>query len=274
MIAIVRAVCIAALVLPAAAASAQAAAADDAGNRMTPLPAIAPVSDEQAETRSALHCNAARNLCLRAWRDGESGPWFLDVHQRLPSGADVAPVGRIALPPGDDPDRETQAIWPQLIEEASGALLFGVERYRTAGFSGGGAGQTQLVLFRRPPAEVAAAEVLTVQTGYTAMIRACFSEDEYRNRGVCHDEYELTASIGLAAAAAAGRPSLTLAAAARSYPRGARADEDDNRRYRRADLVWEADPACSYRRTFAFDPASGRYAPDRPLPDCSTYSLQ
>ena len=64
-----------------------------------------------------------------------------------------------------------------------------------------------------------------------------------------------------------------MTTAARSFPRGARTDESETRRFRRADLVWEPDPACSYRRSFAFDAASGHYAPDRPLPECSTYSL-
>ncbi|MGE0180420.1 MAG: hypothetical protein AB7O91_11450 [Sphingomonas sp.] len=264
--------CLAA-VLTCSTALAQTPGTDDAGNRITPLSAIAPVSDEQARTRSAIHCNAGRDLCLQAWREGESGPWFLDVHQRLPAGADVAPASRIALPPGDDPDRETHTIWPHVIVESSGALLFGVERYRTAGFSGGGGSMTHLTLLRRPAAAAAAAEVLTVQTGYTAMIRACFTPDEYRNRGACHDEYELTGIVGLSPTAASDRPRLTLATTARSYPRGARDDGNDSRRYRRADLVWEPDPSCSYRRTFAFDMASGRYLPDQPLPDCDTYTL-
>ena len=35
-----------------------------------------------------------------------------------------------------------------------------------------------------------------------------------------------------------------------------------------------ADPICSYRRTFAYDPASGRYQPDAPLPRCDDYFEQ
>lgn len=241
------------------------------GSRMVPMAAVDRVSGEQAETRSALHCVVARDFCLRAWREADGRAWTLDVHDRVPAGANVAPTRRIALPAGDNPDRETFAIWPNLIREESGALLVGVERQRTEGFSGGGASETRLVLFRLEPGAAEPAEVLTVQTGYSAMIRACFTEEEYRNRGACHDEYMLSGTIGLAPGTA-GRPRLALATRARSFPRGARAEEDRHR-LRRADLVWEPDPACSYQRTFAFNASSGRYEPDQPLPDCTTYQL-
>ncbi len=255
------------------AASAAAQTADDAGNRAVPLPAVNRVSPEQEETLSALHCNAVRDFCLRAWREREGQPWFLDMHNRMPTGGNVAPVRRLSLPPGEEPDRETYRVWPQLIRETSGALLIGVERYRTAGFSGGGASETQLVLLRLTAATAEPVEVMTVRTGYTATIRACFTPQEYRHRGACHDEYVLSATVGLAPSAGNGRPRLTLSTAARSYPRGVRGEEIEGQRFRRADLVWERDPVCSYRRNFTFDAASGHYAPDRPLPECSTYQL-
>jgi hypothetical protein len=260
------------LLLSAVAAHAQPPAAGGAGNRMTPLPMLRSVSAEQAETLSALHCNRVGSLCLRAWREAEGGTWFVDVHNRVPTAANIVPVTRIALPPGEDPDRETHRIWPHVVEEASGALLFGVERYRTAGFSGGGASATRLLLFRLPTETVEASEVLSVQTGYTAMIRACFSEADYNSGRPCHQELELSGTVTLAPNAE-GRPRFVLVTAARVFPRGSLREGWESRPYRRADSVWERDPACSYRRIFAFSAASGRYAPDRPLPDCSTYSL-
>jgi gamma-glutamyltranspeptidase len=41
---------------------------------------------------------------------------------------------------------------------------------------------------------------------------------------------------------------------------------------KKSDLVWVSDRACSYRRTFRFDPASQRYKPNAPLPACDQYS--
>lgn len=244
-----------------------------ASSRMAPLAVVVPVSDEQAQTRSALLCNAERDLCLRAWRASDGADWTLDMHDRVPAGANVSPVHRFGLPAGDDPERETHGIWPHLIREPSGALLIGIERRRTAGFSGGGAGETQLILFRLTSRTSEPTEVLTVRTDYGAMIRACFTEEEYRSRGACHDEFEFSGTLGLAPGAAAERPSLTLATTARSFPRGARADSSETCRLRRSDLVWEPDPDCSYRRIFAFNPASGHYEPDRPLPECTSYQL-
>ena len=181
-----------------AVAGAQQPAADDASNRILPFAAVAPISDEAQETRSAVHCDAERSLCLQAWR-GDGTGWTLDMHDGLPTRPNAAVPRRIALPEGEDPDRETHAIWPHLVREASGALLIGIERHRTAGFSGGGAGATQTLLFRLASPGAEPVEVLNVQTSYGAMIRACFSEDEYRNRGVCHDEYEMTGTLALGA---------------------------------------------------------------------------
>lgn len=261
------------LLLNASASPAQPPAADSAGNRMRPLPVLRSVSAERAETLSALRCNAERDFCLRARREGESGPWVLEIHDE-PSADAAAPERRLPLPAGEDPDSELYQIWPHLIAEASGAMLIGVERYRRAGFSGGGAGMTQLVLLRLPSGGGEAEQVLSVQTGYTATIRACFSEADYRRlRDACHQQLEFSALLGLEPAASGSRPRFSFTAAARAFPRGSLVEGWEIHPLRRADRVWERDPACSYRRIFAFDDASGRYAPDRPLPDCSTYSL-
>jgi len=266
---------LAALVLSATASRAQpSATADDGGNRMLPMTVVIPVSDEQAETLSALRCTSARDLCLRAWRVSDGQQWTLDIHDRVPAGPNLAPARRIPLPAGENPDRETHRIWPHLVREASGALLIGVERYRTEGFSGGGAGATQLMLLRLATAAAEPAEVLTVLTSYGAMIRACFSEADYNSGRPCHQELELSGTLSLMPEAAAGRPRFDFATTARVFPRGSLREGWEYRRYRRADSVWERDPSCSYRRVFTFDAATGRYVPDRPLPECSNYALQ
>lgn len=254
-------------------ADAQPPATDDAGNRIVPLRIAARVTPAEEETRSALRCNAERDLCLRARREGESGPWSLEIRDE-PSADRAAPDRRIRLPAGDDPGSELYDIWPHLVHEASGAMLIGVARYRRAGFSGGGASMTELFLLRLPAGGGEPEQVLSVQSGYTATIRACFSEADYRRLGdACHQQLELAATLTLEPSASAGRPRFALAATARNFPRGSRVEGWELRPVRRADRAWENDPACSYRRVFSFDAANGRYAPDQPLPDCSTYTL-
>lgn len=261
------------LLAPLLLAGASASPAQPAaGDRMLPLAIVIPVSGEQARTLSALRCTPDRDVCLRAWRESDEGAWTLDVHDRVPTNANLAPARRVALPGNDYPGGEEITIWPHLIREASGAMLIGVESLGRTGFSGGGASQTDLVLLRLESASAEPVEVLTVQIGYSSMIRACFTEQDYRSRGACHDEYVLAGTVSLAPTAAGGRPQLTLATRSRSFPRGARREEE-RRRIPRRDLVWEADPACSYRRTFAFNAASGHYEPDTPLPECVTYQL-
>lgn len=262
-----------ALLTSSGAAVAQTATIDNAESRRVPLTIATRVTDSQAETLSARHCTVERDICLRARRNGETGPWTLDIQEgEGPSAVTATPDRSIPLPVGLDAESEVYQIWPRIIHEASGAMLIGVERYRRAGFSGGGASETTLLLLR-VTGDGEPEQVLSVQSGYTAMIRACFTAREYRSRGVCHDEYILAGTLDLAPRAANGRPALSLVVNARSFPRGARQDSAERPVVPRRDRVWEADPACSYRRTFAFDAATGRYAPDSPIPECDTYRL-
>lgn len=262
-----------ALLLSPAAGLAQSSSTDNDGARMVPLTIATRVTDAQAETLSARHCTVERDICLRARRNRETGPWTLDIQEgEGPSAVTAAPDRSISLPAGQDAESEVYQIWPRIIHEATGAMLVGVERYRRAGFSGGGASETTLLLIR-VTGDGEPEQVLSVQNGYTAMVRACFTPQEYRRRGVCHDEYSLTGTLALAPRSFGGRPALSLAVSSRSFPRGARDDSSERARVPPADRIWEADPACSYRRTFAFDAATGRYAPDTPIPECDTYRL-
>jgi hypothetical protein len=92
-------------------------------------------------------------------------------------------------------------------------------------------------------------------------------------RGACSDRYEFAARLTLDPATRAGRPRFLFAARARTYP-GRRVLAEDSTTappLRPSDLVWAADPACSYRRRIALDSAGADYVPDEPLPDCSDY---
>jgi hypothetical protein len=77
----------------------------------------------------------------------------------------------------------------------------------------------------------------------------------------------------LALAAGRARSRVIARPTARTYPGRRRLAEDATIAppLRRSDLVWAADPDCSYRRRFAFDEAEGAYLPDAPIPDCADY---
>jgi hypothetical protein len=87
-----------------------------------------------------------------------------------------------------------------------------------------------------------------------------------------------TASLLLPIVAAASigtaPPTLRYASAARYSPRGISRGVDSLTRppLKKADLVWTDDPACTYSRTLRFDPTSGTYRPDVPLPACDQYT--
>ena len=106
------------------------------------------------------------------------------------------------------------------------------------------------------------------------MIRACFSEEDMRQRRqACHDEYEFVGTLTLAPDSAGPHPRLLLETRARTYPGEVTRWEDSAERPRlsRGDLVWANHAGCSYRRSFSFDPAAGRYVADSALPDCGQF---
>jgi hypothetical protein len=215
-------------------------------------------------------CTPERTWCAELVRDGES--WLLELVGRSGAGASER---RVRFEP---PDRDVGdpffALWPHLVREADGAVMIGLLAGRRTGFSGGGAMATRLILVRVEPGAAQAAEVLAVPVEGSAMVRACFSEEDMRlRREACHDDYQFSGVLTLAPGGGSGRPRLLLTTRARTYPGEVTRWEDsaDRPPLRRGDLVWADHAGCSYRRTFSFDQAAGRYAADVPLPDCGQF---
>jgi hypothetical protein len=245
--------------------------------RMIPFHAVETREAREAARRAAedalvedivLHrCTPGRDWCAQLLRDGES--WRLALIERGGAGR------RIAFePPDRDVGEPFFALWPHLLREADGAVTIGLLAGRRSGFSGGGAMATRLVLVRVEPGASEAAAVLTLPVQGSAMIRACFSEEDMRQRRqACHDEYEFAGTLTLAPGAADRHLGLLFETRARTYPGEVTRWEDSAERPRlqRRDLVWANHAGCSYRRTFGFDPAAGRYVADSPLPDCSQF---
>lgn len=222
------------------------------------------------ETLILRRCTAARDWCAELVPDGEA--WRLEIAG--PSRTQT-PAPRLRFDPPDQEYGEPFfALWPHLVHEPDGAVAVGLLATRRTGFSGGGALATRLIMVRVAPGAAEATEVLTVPAEGSAMIRACFSEEDMRQRReACHDEYELNGTLTLAPDDGSGRARFQFATRARTYPGEVRRWEDSGERppLRRRDLVWADDAACSYQRTFSYDPAAGRYLADSPLPDCGQF---
>ncbi len=110
-------------------------------------------------------------------------------------------------------------------------------------------------------------DVLTVPWLGNAMIRACFSEQDIRQRaGACHDEYGFSARLALDTAAE-GMPVLRYQTVATRFPAGVSRFEDSLAKgpLKKQDLRTEQDPACTYTRLFRF--GAGMFHPDQALPD-------
>lgn len=255
--------------------SCRPAAAEPA--QMLPFPAVETREAREAARRAAeealveslvLHrCTPGADWCAELVRDGES--WLLELVGR-------AGERRIRFEP---PDRGIGdpifALWPHIVREGDGAVTIGLLASRRTGYSGGGALATRLILVRVEPDAPQAAAVLTVPVEGSSMVRACFSEEDMRlRREACHDDYQFSGTLTLAPdGVGGGHPPFLLATRARTYPGDVTRWEDSAERppLRRGDLVWAEHPGCSYRRTFAFDPAARRYVADVPLPDCGQF---
>lgn len=256
------------LLLLIAAAQPSQPAADRAGNRIETLrPQRQAAPAAEGERLPVTYCKRIGDWCATLRREGEGEPWELLVFAGGVRGG--GEPRRYPLPEAAEDETEV-ALWPCLVREADGALLVGIKWYRRTMYSGGGAGVERLQLLRLTDD---ATPVLEAPIEASAMVRACFSDDDMRQRaGACHDEYEFSGSLTLDPTAAAGWPRFILTTVARTYPGQVSRYEDSAERaqLRRRDLVWWRDPTCSYTHRFVPD-AAGHYAPDTPLPACSDY---
>ena len=193
----------------------------------------------------------------------------------------VRPIVRAAgaLPLGleaSDDAVETFQPWTRLARLPDGGFLAGVEVGLSSMYSGGGGQATELRLYRLDAnGDAGEAPVLAVPIRGSLTIRACFSEEDMKQRaGACHDEYGFDATL-TAAGEAGDMPVFDYVTTATAYPRGVSRSEDSLEKppLKPADLVTVRDPKCSYSRRFTFDASAGEYRPDSTLPDCSDYTV-
>lgn len=241
------------------------------------------------QSAASLPAGQLVSLALRKGTGGElctaGSRWCVFLAEPTGDGEPPLPVVRAGGTGGPSPhafseeaySNETHGVWPNLIILKDGGFLAGVETRVSTAYSGGGGSATDLRLFRvSADGRAAPGPVLNVQVAGSLLIRACFGErDMAKRRGACHDEYVFSGSVTLASGPAATLPNLVYVTRAKAFPRGVSRLEDSTTksRLKKSDLVFEQDAACSFSRRLRFDGAAGAYAPDRPLPDCSAYTV-
>ncbi|MDE2597350.1 MAG: hypothetical protein KGL44_10775 [Sphingomonadales bacterium] len=215
-------------------------------------------------------CNAGADWCAALVAAKDEPPAL-----QLSGQGSERTIPLAAEAPRGDFDDSSSTVWPMRIVLGGGAgTIIGVLDEQRSMYSGGGASASQLTLYLVPP-EGTARAVATLPWQGSSLIRACFSEADYRQRaGACHDEYSFAASLSIAPGGAPGAPVLRYRTRATSFPGhvSRQADSLEGRPLRRRDLVHVVDPQCSVTRLLRRDPVSGTWEPDKPLPDCTDYT--
>lgn len=260
---------------------------DAAGNVMEPLGQVLIASETGP---SGLYdCTRDGNWCVRVQPVAEEGdrPTLLEVLEKGP-GQGKPHTYHVSI---DVPRESELSLWPWIVRLAPGmgsdetvtdpqqrtrqnVLVGGIVTFSTM-YSGGGADAStlQLARVRHLQDDIQVDDdVLTVPWLGNAMIRACFSEQDSKQRaGACHDEYSFSAKLALDPAGQ-GMPVLRYQTVATRFPAGVSRFEDSLAKgpLKKKDLRTEQDPACTYTRLFHF--REGMFHPDQALPDCAGYT--
>lgn len=260
---------------------------DAAGNVIEPLGQVLIASETGP---SGLYdCTRDSNWCVRVQPVAEEGdrPTLLEVLEKGP-GQGKPHTYHVSI---DVPQESELSLWPWIVRLAPGVgsgepvtdpqqrarqdvLVGGIVTFSTM-YSGGGADAStlQLARVRHLQDDIQVDDdVLTLPWRGNAMIRACFSEQDSKQRaGACHDEYSFSAKLALDPAGQ-GMPVLRYQTVATRFPAGVSRFEDSLAKgpLKKKDLRTEQDPACTYTRLFHF--REGMFHPDQALPDCAGYT--
>ncbi len=260
---------------------------DTAGNVMEPLGQVL-IAGETGPS-GLYDCTRDGNWCVRLQPVAEEGdrPTLLEVLEKGP-GRGKPHTYHVSI---DVPQESELSLWPWIVRLAPGVgsdepvtdpqqrarqnvLVGGIVKFSTM-YSGGGADAStlQLARVRHLQNDIQVDDdVLTVPWLGNAMIRACFSEQDSKQRaGACHDEYSFSAKLALDPAGQ-GMPVLRYQTVATRFPAGVSRFEDSLAKgpLKKKDLRTEQDPACTYTRLFHF--REGMFHPDQALPDCAGYT--
>lgn len=251
---------------------------DQRGNRIETFEATSPV--DPATGSLEVRCTADRMWCARIRADKQTGnPLLVLLDKAKP--ADAQEAGRYPMRAGKDD--ESLALWTRIVRipYADGRpeqkALIGVVKHMRAMYSGGGSDSQRLSLIEVDTTFGAPIfkEVLSVPLSGSAMIRACFSENDMKARaGACHDEYSFSAELMLREAKT-GELQFDYITTAMTYPGDVSRNVDSLAKapLTEKDLIQVVNDECSYQRVVRFNPATERYEFDSPAPVCRDFTV-
>lgn len=253
-----------------------------------PVAADAPTASnpailDLAASEGGQYCLPDRELCVELSGDPDSGEMPANLIVSFPASGDAE---KTSLPlPAFSGEAQGLSLWPHLVSVGTDKggrregmeFLVGVIAEERAMYSGGGGsgGRLHLLRFGMGPHGMGLGDpVLDVVWDSSLMIRACFSEQDMKDRlEACHDEYSFKASLTAFPDDKGGFPSLTYRSVATAYPRTSRRSEDNSAKtLKKGDLTHWSDPTCSYTRMLRYNAATSWYEMDRAAPDCSDYT--
>lgn len=235
--------------------------AEDQRPEMTPV--VLPQADAAGNRMEELAQGADGRFCTT------DGAWCVSLS--VEGSMATHGATNVTLPALVADNTTEQEVWDQIVRIGDAGALVGITTTTRQMYSGGDASAVHVTLYEISGDE--AREALTLPMSGAANIRACFDENDERQRaGACRDLYAFLTRISLDQGVANGAPRLVLETIAGSYPgRVTRnADSLENEPLEATDLIWTNDETCSYRRVYTRG-GDGLYTPDQPLPACGDY---
>lgn len=225
-------------------------AQDHRGNRIEPFRQSGIVLDGR-ENRT-LACTTDRSWCAElTWSDVDRRLTLLigpeeGLDNQSPTYTYILPSGLV----GDG----SVTVWGTIVIEAGGAVMVGLDLSRETRRSGSRSYQRRLLLLRAEPDQGSVVPVLEVPLSGFVEMAPCAAPDERPTvSSGCYSRLHFDTLFTLVPLLAPERPALVLVARAVEYPGETPV------------------PACTFTRSFFFDPELGWYVPDAPLPACSEF---
>lgn len=215
------------------------------------------------------NCIMKRDFCLQLKaQENNNIPNLL-----IKNGKNYELIDGFALSPIDD---YTKFFFDdKIIDLGNSNYLISVIEHNSTMYSGGGASVDILHLFELSKTGASwkvGGELLNIPYRGSKMIRACFSEQDMKNRhGACHDEYDYNASITIAKGAKGEFPNLVYNAVSTDYPASSKLENDNSAKIKKSDLYRKKDIGCTFKRMITFDNISNQYKLNKPIPNCDDY---